>query len=108
GPDGVELAHLRARFAVDCAAARRVAIDCPFNFRDAGAQQADLAWARRIGLRAKCATFPEQVALIHATLTPSSEELARAQAAIARFEAARAGQPEGEPVDPPVYNTARR
>lgn len=109
GPDGTELAHLRARFAVDCAAARRVAIDCPFNFSDPVALAADLAWARRIGLRAKCATRPAQVAAVHAALTPAPEDVARAADHVARHEAARCGQaPAGDPVDPPIYNTARR
>lgn len=111
GPDSTELNHLRARFLVDCVAARRVAIDCPFNYRDRTAQLADLTWARRIGIKAKCAVFPEQVALIHAGLTPDAESVRQAQFTVARFDARRRGQPDpgtGAPVDPPDYHTARR
>lgn len=113
GPDSTELNHLRARFLVDCVAARRVAIDCPFNYRDPPAQAADLAWARRIGLTSKCAVYPEQVAAIHAALTPAPEAVRAARATVARFEAVRQGMPDPNPaatapVDPPDYHTARR
>ncbi len=113
GPDSTELNHLRARFLVDCVAARRVAIDCPFNYRDATAQAADLVWARRIGLKAKCTVFPQQVPAIHAALTPGAHAVLAARATVALFESARqrAAQPGSDapaPVDPPDYHTARR
>ncbi|MFC5522724.1 HpcH/HpaI aldolase/citrate lyase family protein [Polaromonas jejuensis] len=109
GPDSLELNHLRSRFHVECRAAGRVAIDCPFNYRDPQAQAADLVWARRIGLKAKCAVFPEQVAPIHAALTPSAEQVERAKDLVARFEAARRGEAiAGATVESPDYHTARR
>jgi len=113
GPDSTELNHLRARFLVDCVAARRVAIDCPFNYRDPVAQHADLLWARRIGLKAKCAVYPEQVATIHAALTPAPDAVRDARTTVARFEAVRLGQADPDPaatapVDAPDYHTARR
>ncbi|MEP6971157.1 MAG: aldolase/citrate lyase family protein [Betaproteobacteria bacterium] len=111
GPDSTELNHLRARFLVDCVAARRVAIDCPFNYRGSPAQMADLVWARRIGLKAKCAVFPEQVALIHGCLTPDEATVRKARSTVARFEAQRRAAPDPEaaaPVDPPDFHTARR
>lgn len=109
GPDSLELNHLRSRFLVECRAANRVAIDCPFNYRDPQAQATDLVWARRIGLKAKCAVYPAQVAAIHAALTPSEEQLARARETVARFEAARRGEvPAGQAVESPDYHTARR
>lgn len=109
GPDSLELNHLRSRFHVECRAAGRGAIDCPFNYRDPQAQAADLAWARRIGLKAKCAVFPEQVAPIHAALTPSAAQVECAKDLVVRFEAARRGDPApGAPVEGPDYHTARR
>lgn len=109
GPDSLELNHLRSRFHVECRAADRVAIDCPFNYRDPQAQAADLAWARRIGLKAKCAVFPEQIATIHAVLMPSVKQVEHATELVARFEAARRGEPaSGMPVESPDYHTARR
>lgn len=109
GPDALELRHARARFHVDCTAAGRTGIDCPFNYRDDVALRADLQWAIRIGVRAKCSVYPEQVAALHALLTPQPEAVQAARACVARFEAAAAGRPQaGAPVDPPDYQTARR
>ena len=109
GPDGVELQHLRARFHVDCTAAGRLGIDCPFNYRAEPAVQADLHWMRRIGLKAKCVVFAEQVAMVNAVLSPQPDDVVRAKRLIERFEQAYAGAPtDGVPVDPPDYNTARR
>ncbi len=113
GPDSTELNHLRARFLVDCVAARRIAIDCPFNYRNPVAQHADLLWARRIGLNAKCATYPEQVQAIHAALTPAPDAVRDARTTVARFDAVRLGQSDPDPaatapVDAPDYHTARR
>ncbi|KVA10695.1 citrate lyase subunit beta [Burkholderia latens] len=109
GPDSLELNHLRSRFHVECRAAGRVAIDCPFNYRDLEALEADLAWARRIGMKAKCTVFPEHVAPIHAAFTPSASDAAHAKDLVTRFEAARRGEPtSGTPVDGPDYHTARR
>lgn len=103
GPDSVELNHLRSRFLVECRAAGRMAIDCPFNYRDPQALAADLAWARRIGLKAKCTVFPAQVAAVHAALTPSDESVQRAEEMVLRFEAGT-----GQAVEGPDYRTARR
>ncbi|MFJ3057044.1 HpcH/HpaI aldolase/citrate lyase family protein [Herbaspirillum sp. NPDC087042] len=109
GPDSVELNYLRNRFHVECRAAGRIAIDCPFNYRDPDWLAADLAWARRIGLRAKCTVLPEQVAAIHTALTPSPEQVASARELVARFEAMRRGDPgTGVAIDTPDYHTARR
>lgn len=103
GPDSVELNHLRSRFLVECRAADKVAIDCPFNYMDPQALATDLIWARRIGLKAKCAVNPAQVQTIHVALTPSAEQVNQASDMVDRFETA--GSP---PVERPDYNTARR
>lgn len=108
GKDGIELHAARARFLVDCTAAGCVPIDCPFNYRDLPALDADLRWARRLGLKSKCATVAEQVPRIHAAFTPAAEEIDAARDCVARFEAQRAGRQDAERIDPPTYNTARR
>ena len=109
GPDSLELNHLRSRFLVDCRAAGRVAIDCPFNYRDPLAQRLDLLWARRIGLKAKCAVYPAQIAAIHEELTPSVQQVELARITVANFEAARRGETSALPaVESPDYHTARR
>lgn len=108
GKDGIELHAVRARFLVDCTAAGCVPIDCPFNYRDLPALEADLRWARRLGLKSKCATVAEQVPLIHQVFTPAPPDVDAARDCVARFEAQRAGRHDAERIDPPTYNTARR
>lgn len=108
GKDGIELHAVRARFLVDCTAAGCVPIDCPFNYRDLPALETDLRWARRLGLKSKCATVAEQVPLVHSVFTPSPQEVSVARDRVARFEAQRAGRHDAERIDPPTYNTARR
>ncbi|KAG1445671.1 hypothetical protein G6F57_017516 [Rhizopus arrhizus] len=108
GKDGIELHAVRARFLVDCTAAGCVPIDCPFNYRDLPALETDLRWARRLGLKSKCATVAAQVPLIHAVFTPAADEIDAARDCVTRFEAQRAGRHDAERIDPPVYNTARR
>lgn len=108
GKDGIELHAVRARFLVDCTAAGCVPIDCPFNYRDLPALETDLRWARRLGLKSKCATVADQMPLIHAVFTPATDEIDAARDCVARFEAQRAGRHDAERIDPPVYNTARR
>jgi citrate lyase subunit beta/citryl-CoA lyase len=108
GKDGIELHVVRARFLVDCTAAGCVPIDCPFNYRDLPALEADLRWARRLGLKSKCATVAEQVPLIHQVFTPAPPDVDAARDCVARFEAQRADRHDAERIDPPTYNTARR
>lgn len=110
GPDGAELHHVRARFLVDCIAAGCVPIDCPFNYRDPAALSADLGWARRIGIKAKCTVYPSQVASIHAAFTPDGQQVNDAMDVVRCYETASSEGPVrgGKPVDPPDYNTARR
>ncbi|MNL57774.1 hypothetical protein D3C87_1813610 [compost metagenome] len=93
---------------MDCTAAGCLPIDCPFNYRDLPALETDLRWARRLGLKSKCATVAEQVPLIHTVFTPAPGEVAAALDCVSRFEAQRAGRQDAERIDPPTYNTARR
>src|SRR5262249_49086975 len=90
GQDGLGLAFSRQRFLVDCGAAGVVAVDCPYTWRDTEGVERDTRWARRLGYRAKSAVVAEHAAIINRVLTPSLEEVAKARAIVAAFEAARA------------------
>ena len=108
-PDGLALQHVRAQFHVHCRATGRVGIDSPFGYRDPAAFEAELLWARRIGLQAKCVVMPHQVAAVHAAFTPAGARLDEARDRVARGDAARRGEtPGGPPVDGPDYHSARR
>ncbi|MBM3569792.1 MAG: CoA ester lyase [Alphaproteobacteria bacterium] len=113
GRDAIELAYARQRFLVDCRAARVVAIDCPYTWRDQRGLETDTRWARRLGYRAKSAVLPEHCAAINDLLTPSREEIERSRATIAAFERAQAAGAgavaENERmVETPIYRMARR
>ncbi|WP_427306030.1 HpcH/HpaI aldolase/citrate lyase family protein [Cupriavidus sp. H39] len=107
GADAIELRHVRSRFQVDCTAADCVPIDCPFSYNDSNAIKADLAWARRIGLKARCTVYPQQVTYIHAAFSLSDAEQAAAIDVLRRFES---GEKDcfGMTIDPPDYYTAMR
>lgn len=109
GPDGLELRAVRSRFLVECVAAGRVAIDCPFNYRDPFALEADLKWARRVGMKSKCMVFPQQVAAVHRMFTPSDDEFDKAQALLARYAVQQESDSlEWTLIDTPDANMARR
>lgn len=113
GPDGLELAHARQRFLLDCRAAGIEPIDAPYTFGDAEGAAREARHARRLGYRSKSLVRPDHAAPVNAALTPSADELARAQALVAAFEAARArGEAralvDGHWVEVPTWRNAQR
>jgi citrate lyase subunit beta / citryl-CoA lyase len=72
--------------------------------------RADLTRAMAHGFAAKLCIHPKQIAAVHALLTPSAEELAWAQRLLAAAEAAAgaAVQLDGQMIDKPVIERARR
>jgi citrate lyase subunit beta/citryl-CoA lyase len=112
-PDGIELSYVRHRFLVECVAAGKLAIDCPYTFSDAEGAAREANQARRLGYLAKSLVDPSHVAAINAAFTPGAEQIAHAKRLIAAFDAARAGgQPrvelDGALVEVPTYHNARR
>ena len=77
---------------------------------DAAALVADFARARALGFGAKLCIHPKQVAVVHAALAPTAEELAWAHRVLAAADAAggAAVQLDGRMVDKPVIERARR
>ena len=113
GRDGIELLYVRQRFLVECVAAGVVAIDAPYTFSDDAGCEAEARFARRLGYRSKSCVAPAHAAPINRVLTPSSDEVARAERLIAAFEAARARGAEradvdGNLVEVPSYLNAKR
>jgi citrate lyase subunit beta/citryl-CoA lyase len=113
GTDGLELAYCRQRFIVECRAAGVVAVDCPYTWNDAAGVERDTRWARRLGYAAKSLVDPAHATIVNAVLTPGDDELKRARAIVAAFEAARAkggGRVEldGSLVEVPTYSNAKR
>ncbi len=111
--DGAELAHIRARFHVDCVAAGVVSVDCPYTWADADGAAADAAWARRLGYTAKSAVVPSHAEIINRVMTPSPDQAAQAARVVEAFEAARATgrdrvEVDGNLVEVPTYLNAKR
>lgn len=112
-PDAVELDHARRRFVLDCRAARIEPIDAPYTFADSEGAVAEARYARRLGYASKSLVRPGHAAPLNAALTPSADEVRRAEAMIAGFSAARArGEDralvEGLWVELPTFRNAQR
>ena len=113
GADAVELDHARRRFVLECRAARIEPVDAPYTFSDADGAAAEARYARRLGYQTKSLVRPEHAAAINAVFTPSDDEVRRAEAMVAAFDAARARGEEralvdGLWVEVPTARTARR
>ncbi len=111
--DARELDYVRARFHVECTAARVLSIDCPYTFADEAGCEADARAARRLGYRAKSTVVAAHAAVINGVLTPSADEVARAARVVEAFEAARArgeGRVEldGSQLEVPIVLNAKR
>jgi citrate lyase subunit beta / citryl-CoA lyase len=96
---GAELAYARARFLVECRAARVEAIDCPYTFSDTRGAAADARHAKRLGYRAKSLVTPAHAAALNRVFTPQPAEIARARRIVAAFDRARAAGRERATVD---------
>lgn len=112
-PDSVELAYVRQRFLVECAAAGVVAVDCPYTWSDADGVARDTRWARRLGYRAKSLVAADHAAIVNDLLTPSAADVASAEKIVAAFELARTRgeariEVDGSLVEVPGYFTAKR
>jgi len=113
GADGVELDHARRRFVLECRAAGIEPVDAPYTFSDVEGAVREAVYARRLGYRCKSLVLPQHAAALNAALTPGAAEVARAEAMVRDFEAARArGEDrvlfEGLWVEVPTYRNARR
>ena len=96
-------------------ASRRSGLAAPIDgvtpdWRDAERLRADTARARRGGFGAKLCIHPDQVALVHAALGPSDDELAWAHRVLDATQAAGGGvvSLDGRMVDAPVVRLAER
>lgn len=105
--------HLYARsHLVACAAAHEVALfDSPhIEVRDLDACEASTHQAKALGIYARSAIHPAQIARIHAALAPSETEIAWAKDVMAAYEAAQGNVVllNGKFIERPVVKTAQR
>ena len=112
-PDAIELDHARRRFLLECRAAAIEPIDAPYTFSDVEGAVREARYARRLGYRSKSLVRPEHAQRLNQALTPDGDEVGRATAIVAGFEAARArGEDralvDGLWVEVPTYRNALR
>jgi citrate lyase subunit beta / citryl-CoA lyase len=110
---GEELAYVRARFLVECRAARVEAIDCPYTFSDVKGAVADARYAKRLGYRMKSLVDPLHARPINAVFSPSTADLTRARRIVVAFDKARAmgkdrAKVDGALIEVPIYAAAKR
>jgi len=116
GEDERELLAIRTRVVLASAAA---GIEPPVGpvstvYRDHERLRRTTEGLRRLGYRSRACIHPDQIATVHEVFTPTGEELDRAAALVARFDAAvRAGaavlvDDEGRMIDEAVVRGARR
>ncbi|WFU79095.1 CoA ester lyase [Bradyrhizobium sp. CIAT3101] len=111
--DAVELDYARRRFILEARAAGIEPIDAPYTFSDVEGAVREAALSRRLGYRSKSLVRPAHATALNAVFTPRAEELARARAIVAGFDAARKrGEDralvDGLWVEVPTYRNARR
>ena len=111
--EGDELDYARRRFLLECRAAGIEPIDAPYTFADVEGLTEEAARSKRLGYKSKSLVRPEHAASLNAVLTPSADDILRAQAIISAFEAARsAGKDrvlfDGLWIEVPTYRNAKR
>lgn len=110
-PGGAELDYARQRVVVAAAAAGIPALDTVYaDVEDPEGLRTEAERAARLGFDGKSAIHPAQVRIINEAFTPGEAAIERALRVVEAFEAADAGavRVDGEMVDPPVYERARR
>jgi citrate lyase subunit beta/citryl-CoA lyase len=113
GADAVELDYARRHFVLETRAAGIEPIDAPYTFNDIEGAVRETRFARRLGYRCKALVRPEHAKAVNDVLTPSVDELGRAQAIVDSFDAARMRGEDralvnGLWVEVPTYRNARR
>jgi len=101
----------RTRLLNAAAVSQIALIDVPYtNVRDQEGLAAEIRKTRVLGMRARAAIHPDQVAVIHDALAPTAEERAHAERVVAAFDAAegRAALLDGKLIELPVIKAARR
>lgn len=105
------LLHARSRVVYAAASAEVEALDTVFiDVGDAGALAREAAGAAALGFTGKAAIHPSQIEPIHRAFSPDAEEVARARALVAAYEAAGGGVLllDGKLVERPVVRRAER
>lgn len=105
------LMFARARLANAAAGAGVLMIDVPYlDIADEAGLAAETRRVRALGLHARAAIHPKQIAAIHDAFRPDTEEVAQARRVVAAFESGDGGAAllDGKLIERPVILAARR
>jgi len=103
------LLYARSRLACACAAHGATLFDVPYlALDDAQGCETETRRSRALGIRARCAIHPNQIAPIHRALAPSAEEVAHARRVVAAYQSGGLGQLDGALVELPVFKRAQQ
>lgn len=113
---GVAVAHAPLLYARQRVvhAARRAGVDLLDSpclaFRDTDTVRAEAATARELGFTGKAVIHPANLVEVNAAFTPSAEEIARAEAVVAAWQASPTGLVvlEGKLIERPVIRSMER
>lgn len=111
---GAEIHYARHSMVVAARAFGVDAIDTPYaDFRDMEGLKADIAVCRQIGMQAKTAIHPGQIAAINEAFTPSDAEIAQARQIVDAYADALAKNLgsislDGKMIDAPIAERARK
>lgn len=109
--DWEALAWARSELANACAAAGVTMFDVPYlDVGDEAGLEAETRRSRALGIPARAAIHPAQIAAIHRAFAPTDEEIERARRVMDGFEEAEGGAVlvDGRLVDLPVIKAAER
>lgn len=106
------LLYARSRVAHAAAAFELDVMDVPhINLEDMAGLEAAAAHAAEIGFTGKACIHPDQIPVVHKYFTPSAEEVARAERAVAAFEESGSSglaMLDGLMLQKPVLRSSRR
>jgi citrate lyase beta subunit len=103
--------YARSRCALAFGAARKVLFDVPYlDVADPEGLKAETLRSKALGIPARAAIHPAQLAPIHEALSPTEEEAARAARVVEAFDRAEGGVAllDGKLIELPVIKSARR
>lgn len=109
-PSNLEVLYARSHVALVAGTHRLASMDQVFvNYRDLERLRRETEEARNLGYRGKLCIHPDQVPVVHAVFTPSSEEVEKARRIVDASEKAGGGATalDGRMIDRPLVEQAR-
>lgn len=111
GPEWNNHVYARSRLVAASAAFEVTLFDTPYiDVKDPDGLENATRCARALGIFARAAIHPAQIATIHQALSPTEDEVARAQRVVQAYEASGGNVAllDGKMIEAPIIKAARR